>query len=91
MRLCFPGQPGDALVHKAIGLLCWQAFKNDKSQIFSDMQLCTDLLDGTIQHIQQQFTIYGVSKRERLVVEIDAPAIGSYFKWDRDEKMTGLI
>jgi hypothetical protein len=55
------------------------------------MQVCTDLLDGTIQHIQQQFTIHGVKKRERLVVEVDAAAIGSYLKWDRDEKMTGLI
>jgi hypothetical protein len=91
MRFCFAGQPGNALVHKAVGLLCWQAFKNNKSQIFSDMQVCTDLLDGTVQHIQQLFTIHGVNKRERLVVEVDAAPIGSYLKWDRDEKMTGLI
>jgi hypothetical protein len=26
-----------------------------------------------------------------LVIEVDAAAIGSYLKWDRDEKMTGLI
>jgi hypothetical protein len=50
-----------------------------------------ELFDGTVQHIEQLFTVHGVNGRERLVVLVDAVEIGSYLKADQNGTMTRLI